>query len=316
METNISTHFENLPNELMYEIFYYLDALKLYQAFFGLNSRINNILDSIPNISFQPNSIEDANDPFIDRFAQRVVHLTIPRPNFIEATRFPNVHSLEFFDYLSPKQITHVRHKHFRHLVYLRMCYMEDSESKSAFFQMLFSNEFPSLRKCILDEITLPDSNYQWSSSPSLCTLIVSRFSLPAYLYILNFCSNLTHLHWTTIGYADEDIQPIPVQHTQLQRLYFRTINIGNIETILKCVPNLKRLYIVSDWSRGNNCLPLNFQQLARLLIRYVPCLHRFDCDTMERNPVDTDTIRGYHPCFGRIQSERVPDGRTRFFTL
>jgi hypothetical protein len=301
MEDNISTGFECLPNELIYEIFSYIDALKLYQAFFDLNSHINNILDNISNI---------------DRFARRIVYLNILRPDVVDATRFSNVRSLEFFDFLSQEQLIQVQHKHFGHLVHLRVCYIEDSAIASAFFQMLFSNKFPSLCRCILDEITPPDSNYQWSCSPSLHSLIVGGFPQPLYSYILASCPNLTYLHWSTIRCTDEDIQPIPIRHTQLKRLYIRTINIKNIETILKCVPNLKRLHIVSDWSRGNNCLPLNFEQLAHILVRWIPCLHRFDCETMERNPIDTDTIRKFHPCFEQIQSERVPDGRTKFFTL
>jgi hypothetical protein len=259
----------------------------------------------------------DASDPFIDQFKRRVIYLTVPRPDYIDATRFSNIRSLEFFDFLSQQQLTDVRHEHFGHLVYLRMCYIEDSATASNFFQMIFSNGFPSLSKCILDDITPPDSNHRWLGSPIIRSLIVDGFSLSVYLYILTSCSNLTHLHWSKIRYTDdEDILPRPVRHTQLKRLYIRTINIPKIETILSRVPNLKRLHIVSDWSRGNNCLPLNFEQLAHILIQCVPRLRHFDCNTMERNPIDIDTVHLFHPCFQRIQFERVLDVRTRFFTV
>ncbi|CAF4960323.1 unnamed protein product [Rotaria socialis] len=196
------------------------------------------------------------------------------------------------------------------------MCYIDDSVVASTFFQRIFSNGFPSLHKCVLDELTPPDSSQRWLGSPSLRSLNARGFALPLYSCILNSCSNLAHLHWSTIRRADVDNEATLVRHTHLKRLYIRTINIQIIETILFHVPNLKRLYIVSDWSRGNNCLPLDFKRLAHILIRCVPSLNCFDCDTMERNPIDIDTIHGFHPCFIRIQIECVPDGRIRFFTI
>jgi hypothetical protein len=160
---------------------------------------MNNIVNSISNLTFQPNTSTDATDSFVDRFVRRIFYLHIPRPDYIDATRFPNVRSLEFFDCLSEDQLRQVRHKHFVNLVYLRMCYIEDSDIASAFFQMIFSNEFPSLSKCILDEIPLPDSNHQWSSSPSLGFLIANGFCLSVYFLILSSCPNLINLHWSRI---------------------------------------------------------------------------------------------------------------------
>jgi hypothetical protein len=98
---------------MIYEIFQYIDALELYRCFFNLNCRMNNILNSISNLKFQVNSLADA-------------------------TRFPNVRSLEFFDFLSEQQLAQVRHKHVGHLTYLRMCRIEDYTTASAFFQMIF----------------------------------------------------------------------------------------------------------------------------------------------------------------------------------
>ncbi|CAF1017972.1 unnamed protein product [Rotaria sordida] len=292
------------------------NGLELYRAFYDLNTRINNILNCISNISFQPNSPTDANDPFVKRFARRVVHLKVYRPDYVDATRFSNVHSLELYDFLSQQQLTQIRHEYFTHLVYLRMGYIEDSDIASIFFQMIFSNGFPFLYKCILDELTPPDSNHRWLSSPSIRSLIIDGFALPVYSFILTSCSNLTHLHWSRILCTDVDIEAVPIRHTHLKRLYIRTINIRNVETILSHVPNLNRLHIISDWFRGNNCRPLDFKQLAHILVRCVPCLQHFDCETMERNPTDIDTIPEFHLCFRRIQTELVPDGRTRFFTI
>ncbi|CAF4509684.1 unnamed protein product, partial [Rotaria magnacalcarata] len=239
MKSKTSTCFENLPNELIYGIFDFMDGLDLYQTFYDLNSRINNILNSTSNMHLEPDSSIATSDSLVERFAQRVVHI-------------------RFYDYLPQQQLEQIRPECFAHLVYLRMCYIDDSVVASTFFQRIFSNEFPSLHKCVLDELTPPDSSQQWLGSPSLRSLSARGFALPLYSYILNSCSNLTHLHWSTIRCADVDNEATLVRHTHLKRLYIRTINIQIIETILFHVPNLKRLYIVSDWSRGTKSLPLD----------------------------------------------------------
>ena len=138
------------------------------------------------------------------------------------------------------------------------------------FFEMIFSNHFPSLRGCVFDEILQPDTVHRWSRSPSIRALKAGGFSVAVYSMILASCPNLTDLQWSTIRYGDTDIPPMPVQHTSLKRHYIRTISAQEIDTTLTCVPNLKRLHIVSDWSRGNNCSPLNFAQLACILSRRV----------------------------------------------
>lgn len=311
----MSKCFESLSNELMYEIFDYIDGLELYQAFYNLNSRINKILSCLLNIHFESSFSTNDDDSLIELFGRRVAYLKVFRPDDINVTRFSNVRVLEFYDCLSQHQLLQIRHACFTHLVHFRMCYIEDSDIASAFFQKIFSNGFPSLSKCVLDELTPPHVNYPWSSSPSLRTLIIGGLALPVYSIILSTCLNLTYLHWSAIRYTESDIKSVPIQQSHLKRLYIQTINIQYIETILSHIPNLKRLHIVSDWSRGNNCRPLDFKQLAHVLLRYVPSLQYFDCETMERNPNDIDIIHRFHSCFRQIQYEIVPDGRTRFFT-
>jgi hypothetical protein len=314
--SGISLYLESLPDELLYKIFDYIDVLQLYQTFSDLNQRLNRVLDNIFCPHFQAKSSEDASHPFIDRFASRITHLAAAQPNNINLTRYPNVRSLEFVDYLPSPQLERVRFEYLPHLVFLRTGYLEDCPIAAMFFEMIFSNHFPFLRGCVFDEIFQPDTVHRWSSSPSIRTLKAGGFSMVVYSMILASCPNLVDLHWSTIRYGDIDIPPMPVQHTSLKRLHIRTINTEKIETILTCVPNLKRLHIVSDWSRGNNCSALNFPQLASILSRRVPRPCHFGCDTKERDPFILVIIRAFHRCFARIQCVLMPDGRTHFFTI
>lgn len=49
MNDTISS-IEQLPNELLIEIFEYISAYDLYHTFFNLNSRLNSIINSLQNL--------------------------------------------------------------------------------------------------------------------------------------------------------------------------------------------------------------------------------------------------------------------------
>ncbi|CAF2092390.1 unnamed protein product [Rotaria magnacalcarata] len=54
-----SSRFENLPNEIFHELKSYLTANDLYLAFFGLNTRFNELLGSLSNLHFEIRSAVD-----------------------------------------------------------------------------------------------------------------------------------------------------------------------------------------------------------------------------------------------------------------
>ncbi|CAF0929806.1 unnamed protein product [Adineta steineri] len=57
MSDNIPTCLEDLANELVFDIIDYLDIRHIYKDFFGLNRRINKLLDSLNNISLVLSSL-------------------------------------------------------------------------------------------------------------------------------------------------------------------------------------------------------------------------------------------------------------------
>ena len=56
MSSIIVNQFESLSNELLLDIFEYLDVYNLYQTFYGLNHRLNNLL-RLANLHIQSNSL-------------------------------------------------------------------------------------------------------------------------------------------------------------------------------------------------------------------------------------------------------------------
>ena len=61
MSSVISTQFESLSNEILLDIFEYLDAYQMYEAWYGLNARINSLLHSAQLFILHDQSMVDKN---------------------------------------------------------------------------------------------------------------------------------------------------------------------------------------------------------------------------------------------------------------
>jgi len=97
-QINEYSRFENLPNELFYEIASYLNSNDIYKAFSNLNSRFNGILMSIKNLHFEIRSCVDNQRLISASFVSRITSIYVPDDSdaVAIATIFPNVRSLTF----------------------------------------------------------------------------------------------------------------------------------------------------------------------------------------------------------------------------
>ncbi|CAF3857521.1 unnamed protein product [Adineta steineri] len=96
---NNNCRFENLPNEIFYQIQSYLNSTDLYKAFFNLNSRFNNSLHSINNLHYEIRSTVENQRLLTALYASRITSISIPDDSDAKsiATIFPNVRSLIFY---------------------------------------------------------------------------------------------------------------------------------------------------------------------------------------------------------------------------
>ena len=83
---------EQLPNELFFYLFTFMDIHDLYRAFWGLNSRLNNLLQSCQNPCL---IFDETNDLLLMKsYAPYVTQLTIDTSIIYDFSRFANLHKL------------------------------------------------------------------------------------------------------------------------------------------------------------------------------------------------------------------------------
>ncbi|CAF1529622.1 unnamed protein product, partial [Rotaria sordida] len=89
------TYLEDLPNELFYEIFNYLDVYHIYQSFYNLNKHLQNLVVNsnfplkIHLSSISKSNFEDYNRNMIIPNQHRIKLLSLSNPFMIEIMFYP-----------------------------------------------------------------------------------------------------------------------------------------------------------------------------------------------------------------------------------
>ena len=130
------TYFEDLSNDLFYEIFDYLDNYNIYQSFYGLNKRLKHLLlKSTYPIEINLSSISKLN--FFKYYNQII---------------YPNKHRIKSF---LANQIFTFRHTYYN---YCQVQTLILENIQYIFISVEFS--LPKLSTLIIDEISYSDSIY------------------------------------------------------------------------------------------------------------------------------------------------------------
>jgi len=97
-EVIFHSKFENLPNELFYEIQCYLSCNDLYKSFSNLNSRFDDLLISMNNLHYEIESSVSNQRLTTSSFASSISSINVSQDSdgVSIATIFPNVHSITF----------------------------------------------------------------------------------------------------------------------------------------------------------------------------------------------------------------------------
>lgn len=93
----MNNQLEELPNEILIDLFQYFDAKELFQIFYNLNSRLNTIIESFHHLNlifhmqfFTDNQIDDQH-----LFPFYVHTLIVGRAININLNQFSNIHCLK-----------------------------------------------------------------------------------------------------------------------------------------------------------------------------------------------------------------------------
>src|SRR5579871_6114320 len=94
---NYLIRLEDLPNELLIDIFKYIDVRTLYCSFYNLNYRFNILLKSLTQLCLVLWSLKD-NDNYDDLFASRVHTLVVHNDVSFTLSRYINVRHIVLYN--------------------------------------------------------------------------------------------------------------------------------------------------------------------------------------------------------------------------
>ncbi|CAF0977781.1 unnamed protein product [Rotaria sp. Silwood1] len=296
-KNNQLLHLDDLPNEIFhYGIFPYLSWQELYYSFFGLNKRINKILQSLTHLSFIVNSSNE-HHPALLFFAPCIGRLTVWLGQFdiapFSALRFLTL------KYPSLQQRNYIRPENFPHLKYLNLSYpLEDS----ILLNLIFSNVFEHLKTCRLDRTS---TDHSWNGSPELRSLSISVYDSYGIICVLRACPNISRLSIIVYETPQNNLtlprHSISCMNLLLQYIFIRS-TFEILAAILKLTPNLKWLTFDDIQGHKHAANPaLNFKILAKTLSipKQLSYLH-FTILMSDRN-LDSP-LRTLHPLFKHVK--------------
>ncbi|CAF1316428.1 unnamed protein product [Adineta ricciae] len=298
--------FEHLPNELIYDVFQYLDTRDLYYGFWRLNSRLNAILRSLRNLSLTM----DKNDPaLISVFSPRVVQLKLNTWHEIDLTRFSKLRVL-ILQRTTRFQVAQIRPHVIPYLRYLSLSLAFDFWSSAQLAEDVFSNGFPLLRYADLGRVDVPYTR-SWSLSPHLLSVCVCSGDPIIIPLILVSCPYLRSLQVQVFGDNHHiDLPTLRLNHP-LKRFTFvdsyGVLSLSDMSLLLSYVLSVEYIHLT--------LFEISFTRLASILNHHLHRLKTFDCYIHDSAVnADLDEIRAMNPCFERIQYYEKSHG-VRYFT-
>jgi hypothetical protein len=293
----MSTRLECFPNELLFCIFEYIDAVDLYYGFWGLNKRFNQHLQSLRNLSL---TLEKDESKLISLFGHQIIRLVIDTCLDVDFSQFPYLHSLILYQ-VTKNHLKQIQSDIMPYLTYLSILSNDDYFLVPQLTQRIFSQALSSLHYVNLSH--LGESMYQWSQSHSLHSIYAHCSRLIMVQYILAAAPNLSKLHviFERKYYSVFDSIPSTTNHPLKYFILtdpFRIFGVEDIYKLLTLIPNVQRIQL------SFNC-DIPFIHFLRILSSRLSYLNRFDChidEAPDDEAVDIEIIREIRPCFNRIQ--------------
>lgn len=310
-----ATTLQHLPNELLLEIFRYIDSEDLYTSCLGLNARLNHLLHSLSHLSLQ---IKNNALKYVELFATRITCLKVYSSHDIDWNLFPNVCSL-MVTQMTWSQSTQLAVATLSSLTHLSLVSRPGDDPSSFLAYQVFSNWFPALRYVDLGRVDMPYGR-SWSQSPSLrCVSIVCSDSVLLQL-VPKACPCLYQLKMRLVpNNCTVNLPSSPSQRQEkahpLQCLILSDqhgyLSLGQIDFLLVYLSNIEKLHLV--------LYDMPFFQLARTLQSRLLRMRQFDChvgsSSRSTSSTELDAIRRTHPCFHRIQFVQRRNGWQTYTT-
>lgn len=294
------TLLEDLPNEILMDVFEYISPRDLFYSFWTLNMRINQLLRSLKNLSLLLYNDEQL---LIQTFADKVFHLEVSKQyGDVDMHQFFNLRSL-ILHQANDKQLDQIQHEFMPNLVTLCISKSSITAASDALTNRIFSNQLSALRDVNLGFLSLPKSS-TWSISSSLHSLCIHCDKARLVPMILMTCPNLKRFQLNILA-GDQSamfVPPMPFNHGLkhfMLSIGFHLSPSEILQNILLCIPNVKIVYLQCYCDT-----PLIV--FLRMIAERLKYLTRFDCNIRRVSNVieddNLDNFRRIHPCFNRLQ--------------
>ncbi|CAF1382515.1 unnamed protein product [Adineta ricciae] len=302
------TLFEDLSNELFYEIFDYLTFQQISQTFFHLNSRFNHLIFSLSNQTLILNGNKDFH--LLKLFPNQISHLIIKNLFHFE-TNF-NIKSLIIEN---EKNFHEKFYEIFPNLQNLKLQCEINRKCSRKFLNEIFSSKSVHLRHLTLNRIETFSIKHSFLSIEYLS---IRSHNLMLFSQILSLFPNLNHLQFHILDHFLPYLPISPSNSTYfLPRLtLFSDLQILSTDVIfsfLHFLPNLRRFYLQT------NCQS-SFLQFIQHLPTKLPNLSYFSCyfkENLDKSQRigDLHEIHQISSCFQRIRCFDENEHYRIFFT-
>ncbi|UJR14521.1 hypothetical protein I4U23_001517 [Adineta vaga] len=291
-------NIEHLPNEVLLDLFEYIDIRDLFHGFWNLNKRLNCLIRSLDKLSL---NLERNESIVITFFSNQIIHLILNTWENIDLKQFPSLQSLILYQ-ITKDQLQQIRSEFMPQLRYLSTSSIPEFTLMPQLAQRLFSNEFPSIHSLDLGIVNIPHLR-TWHQSPSLQSITIRCNNPTLVLFILASSPNLRYLqadfllNTISIFHQSPSIIHHSLKHFHLLDPYHQ-LSFNHIHKLLALIPNVQKIYL-------NFLCRIPFIRFAQTLVNRLQYLKQFDCnidDASFDNPTNNlDIIRQIHPCFRKI---------------
>ncbi|CAF1160872.1 unnamed protein product [Adineta steineri] len=292
------TRFEDLSNELFYDVFNYLDVYDVYKAFYNLNIRLQSLLinTTLPlniNISsMSKSSFQNYHRHMIMPNKHRITSLSISNPFVVDlifspvriASSFTRLEKL-IFNNIKSKYLVNILHHcaSLHNLTSLIIIPIDHVSNRNDLCATIF--RLPKLKYC---EMSLIDNNQSNSltisaniASPVEHLVINNTLDLNELNALLTYVPQLRRLTCRSLwGNDSQYLKTFSDTSNNLTHVYFDTINIdfNQLEQIIRSLfKQLQVLHISTDNDREY----LDANRWEHLILSYMPYLRIFDFQYM-----------------------------------
>ncbi|CAF1365880.1 unnamed protein product [Rotaria sordida] len=291
--------FEDLANEILYEIFEYLDVYDIYKGFYNLNKRFqnlainSNVLTKINISTISKSNFEDYYRNILIPNRNRIKFLRLSNPFTADIIFSPPRTLLNFIDLeiliLDNVQIKYLN-KISRHLIELPKLHSLTISliGYNQALNILFLNIFhlPKLKYCKIEYQT-KDYDYelfqlyltQLDSSPIECLIVNGRFPFNAFHNLLCCVSKLQHLTINSLCFSFHFVEQEKLSYIDLKYLKHVSIKLDLI-SFYELESIIKKFFYHVQVLRFTTRIDedyLNAKRWQKLIISYMPSLPIFD---------------------------------------